>query len=127
MAKAFDFVESITYGKNDLLAEGEPEKDYVPFLTNKALSYFPDTILYANEMNVNHHLPKDMQYAYLLGSVRQKRRRSSWHKQDADQLKLTELVSHKFNLSYAKARQALTLLSREQIDDLKTRTEKGGY
>jgi hypothetical protein len=127
LSKPFDFVESITYGKNDLLADGSDEKDYVPFLTNKALSYFADTVLYANEMNVNHHLPRALQYAYLLGSVRPKRRRSPWHKADAEEAKLIELISHKFSLSHAKARQALPLLSQEQIDDIKASTEKGGY
>ncbi len=125
--KPFDFVESISYTKIDLIKDGANPKDYVPYLTNKALSYFPDSVLYANEMNVHHALPKDMQYAYLLGSVRRRRRRSGWHKADAEKVRLAGLAAKRWGLSPTKARQAIELMAPDQIKELEQSQEQGGY
>ena len=50
----FDFVTSISFSKQNLITESEwpdaTEKEYLPFMVNKALSYFQDTILFSNEM-----------------------------------------------------------------------------
>jgi hypothetical protein len=78
-------------------------------------------------MNYHHPLPKALQYRYLLGSVRKKKRRSPWHKEDAEKTKLAELVSRAFNLSPVKARQALQLLTPEQIESIKAGSVEGGY
>ena len=60
----FDFVNSINYSKKNLMVDEQSEEEYIPFLTNRALSYFPDTILYAQEMNINGHIDKKLQYNY---------------------------------------------------------------
>ncbi len=82
--KPFDYVNSINFTKKNLMkntANDElAEKDYVPFLTNKSLSYFTDTLLYANEMNRYHFLDKRLQYEFYLNSIRKKKRFAKWAK-----------------------------------------------
>ena len=84
--KPFDYVNSINFTKKNLMkntANDElAEKDYVPFLTNKSLSYFTDTLLYANEMNRYHFLDKRLQYEFYLNSIRKKKRFAKWAKAD---------------------------------------------
>ena len=82
MSKPFDYVTSINSTKKNMMRDSEndelSEKGYEPWLTNTALSYFPDTILYANEMNTYHQLEKRPQYEYLINTIRPKKRWSKW-------------------------------------------------
>ena len=84
----FDFVDSINFSKKDLMRGTEndqlAEKSYNAWLINSALSYFPDTIQYANVMNGNHHLDNKLQYQYLINIVRPKKRYSKWAKKKED-------------------------------------------
>ena len=81
----FDFLNAINLTKKDLFAEDPlSEKDYAPFIVNRGLSYFPDTVLYANEMNRNAHIAKDWQFSFFLNTITKKKRFSKWHKKDAD-------------------------------------------
>jgi hypothetical protein len=65
----FEFVDSIMVTKIDLMdADPNCEKEYVPFIVNRHLSYFPDTVLYADDLNRSTGLDKKMQYDYLLNS-----------------------------------------------------------
>ena len=128
MSNAFDYVSAINFTKKDLMTDTDndelAEAGYVPFLTNRALSYFPDTILYANEMNMNHHLDNKLQFHYLINSVRPKKRFSKWAKrQDSDDF---EAVKEYFKYNNAKTEQALTLLSPEQISIIRKRLNTGG-
>lgn len=117
----FDYVNSINFTKKDIM---EDEKSYAPFLINKALSYFPDTILYANEMNSNHHLDNKLQYHYLLNSIRPKKRFSKWaKKQDSDNL---EIVKRFYDYNDQKAEQALSILSPSQIETIREKLSEGG-
>lgn len=128
MSNAFDYVSAINFTKKDLMTDTDndelAEAGYVPFLTNRALSYFPDTILYANEMNMNHHLDNKLQFHYLINSVRPKKRFSKWAKrQDSDDF---EAVKEYFKYNNAKTEQALTLLSPDQINIIRKRLNTGG-
>lgn len=118
----FDFVNSINSSKKeDLMADPEVlEKEYSPFLTNKALSYFNDTIGYANVMNMNPHLDNKLQYHYLLNIIRPRVRRSKWHKKLAENTDL-EIIQQYYGYSTKKAQVALAVLSPEQINDIKKR------
>lgn len=127
-ANPFDYINSINFTKLNLM-EDTPndklaEKDYSPFLTNRALSQHADAILYANEMNINYHLDKKLQYSYLINSVRRRKRFGKWAKKDID-LNL-ELVQEIYGYSYQKALQALDILTDDQLDNLRKRIEKGG-
>ena len=88
----FDFVKSINDTKENLITDDWSEDQYNAFIVNKALSFTPDTIIYANEMNSRPHLEKVLQYQFLIN----------------------------------KARQVVSILSKEQIDDIKSKLYKGG-
>ncbi len=120
----FDFVNSINFTKKDLMPDEVHEKQYVPFIVNRALSYFMDTVYYANEMNLCSTLDSKLQYHYLINSVRPQKRFSKWVKKQEDSD--LDAVMEYFGYSYAKARTAIELLSPEQIKIIKQKLEKGG-
>jgi hypothetical protein len=128
MSNPFDYVTSITYNKNDMMKDTEndqlAESGYNPYLTNKSLSYFPDTLLYANEMNMLNHVDSKLQYSYLLNSIRPKKRFSKWVKKQED-IDI-EAIKEYYKYSTAKAEAALSLLSPQQINEIKKRLNKGG-
>ena len=121
----FDFINAINLTKKNLFEDPQAEKDYVPFLVNRGLSYFPDTVLYANEMNRNSGIPKDWQFSFFLNTIPKKKRFSKWHKKDADSDSLT-LVKEYFGYSSEKALEALSILSDEQLTMIKEKLYKGG-
>lgn len=98
--------------------EADPlaERDYVPFVVNRAFSYFPDTIFLANTMNTNSFVDKKLQYDYLFHSVSKKKRFSKWHKPEEDAR--IEAVKTIFKCNLRQAKQALKILKPEQIDKL---------
>lgn len=121
----FDFVQSVSYNKQDLLAEDAAAiKFYVPYIVNKALSYHVDTLLHANEMNMNAHLDPKLQYRFFLNTIRKARRFSKWAKMETNQDLLAVQRFYKFNTE--KAKQALVLLSSEQIQHIRLKIEAGG-
>ena len=121
----FDFINAINLTKKNLFEDPQAEKDYVPFLVNRGLSYFPDTVLYANEMNRNSGIPKDWQFSFFLNTIPKKKRFSKWHKKDADSESLI-LVKEYFGYSSEKALEALSILSDEQLAMIKEKLYKGG-
>lgn len=125
MPKVFDYVNEILQGKKKLIVDEETEKGYIPFLVNRALSYHYDTILYANEMNMRHHIDKKLQNDFFINTVRSKKRPNvKWAKSDKDEN--IQYIKRAYGLSDSKALDALRLLSQEQIQKLKEETEIGG-
>jgi hypothetical protein len=120
-----DWLNSINQTKENLM-EQDPtlKKDYAPYIINRCLSGHIDCILFANEMNMNHHIDKDMQYSFYLNSLRKRKRFSPWLRKD----KVTDLecVKSYYRYSNEKASQALKILSKEQIAFIKQRLEIGG-
>jgi hypothetical protein len=117
-----EIIPSILQTKKYVLDE---EKDYKGFLVNRALSYHIDCILYANQMNMNHGLSPKLQYQYLLNTVRPiKRKFEKWQKATA--VKDIECVKEYFGYSNEKAKEALRILSDQQIALIKEKLEKGG-
>lgn len=106
--------------ENDTLAE----KDYNPWIVNKALSYFPDTILLANDMNINHTLDKRPQYEYLLNATRQGKRWAKWVKEDKSDDVNTVMLA--YNCSSAVAREYMTILTKAQLDQIRQSLQTGG-
>ena len=121
----FDFINAINLTKKNLFEDPQAEKDYLPFLVNRGLSYFPDTVLYANEMNRNSGIPKDWQFSFFLNTIPKKKRFSKWHKKDADSESLI-LVKEYFGYSSEKALEALSILSDDQLVMIKEKLYKGG-
>ena len=120
----FKFTDAINYTKQDIMIDDITEKAYNPFLINRSLSYFPDTVLAANEMNRNHHIDNRLQFDFFINIIRKRKRFSKWFK--SEQISDLEIVKEYYGYSNEKARQILTLLSTEQINELKTKVAKGG-
>ena len=121
----FDFVNAINFGKQDLFEDPQAEKDYVPFLVNRALSYFPDTVLYANAINVNSTMPKQWQFDFLRNSITKRKRFSKWSKKESYSEDVTA-VSKFYKYSMEKASEVVSILSKEQIAFIKQQMDKGG-
>ena len=120
----FKFTDAINYTKEDIMIDDITEKAYNPFLINRSLSYFPDTVLAANEMNRNHHIDNRLQFDFFINIIRKRKRFSKWFK--PEQISDLETVKHYYGYSNEKARQVLHLLSTEQINELKNKVAKGG-
>jgi len=121
----FDYVNAILQNKKQLIVDDLTEKEYVPFLTNRSLSYHKDCVLYANEMNRRHFIDKKLQFDFFINTVRsQKRPFAKWVKiENNDDLECVKLA---YGFSNSKALEALTILSKEQIQELKEKTDIGG-
>lgn len=119
-----DYLNSINHQKNNLLDETDAIKGYPPYIINRCLSGTIDTIMYANEMNIHHFLDKDIQYIFLLNSLRPKKRFSPWLK--ADKLKDLEIVKQYYGYSNEKAKTALGLLTKEQLKFIESKLNVGG-
>jgi hypothetical protein len=125
MSSPFDYVNQILQGKKNLIVDEQTENDYAPFLTNRSLSYHLDCIMFANEMNRRHHTDKKLQHDFLLNTVRSRKRPfAKWVKSEKSED--LECVKQVYGLSDTKAREALRLLSDEQIQKLKEKTDFGG-
>ena len=118
----FDVVNDINNGKKGLITASN-EKQYNPFLTNRALSYFAETVLHANEMNVNSHLDPLLQHDYLFHSVRKGKRFSKWSKEVKD--KNIELVAEYYGYNYRRAKEVYPLLSEQQLKHISKVLQKG--
>jgi hypothetical protein len=118
--KLTDWLNSINFTKQNLIEDPLVEKEYVPYIINRSLSYFPDTLFHANEMNQKHFLPKKMQYDYLRTVVRKRRRFSKWDKK-AEYSDLEYIKQH-YGYSTKKALEILPLLSKDQIAHIKSLT-----
>jgi hypothetical protein len=99
--------------------------EYNSFVINKGLSFGVDTILYANEMNLNSFLPDKVQYDYLFHSIRPRKRFNKWIKNPKEDDNL-DLVKEYFGYNTSKARQALSLLSPDQLKTIRNELQKGG-
>lgn len=121
----FDFLNAINQTKENLFEDPQAEKDYAPFMVNRGLSYFYDTVMYANEMNRLSHAPKDWQFSFLLNSIAKKKRFSKWAKAEptSDDLRCVMLY---YGYSQEKAKVAIKLLTAEQLFTIRSNFEKGG-
>jgi len=120
----FQFVNEINYGKKDVMVDPDMEKKYVPFMVNRSLSYFPDTVYFANEMNKYHHLDAKLQFQFLLNIVRKKKRFSKWVKPETDNA--VDVIKEYYGYSNEKAIQVLPLLSTSELNIIKNKVNKGG-
>lgn len=117
----WDFVNDITNDKKNLFNTSDniklAEKVYEPFLVNRALSYHPDCIIPANEMNMNSHIDKRMQHSYLLNTIRPRKRFSKWAK--SKESEFFEYVQMYYKSSRSETKVLLSVLSDEQLAYIK--------
>ena len=120
-----DIIPSILQSKKDVFVDEMDYRDYKPFIVNRALSYHMDCVLYVNELNRQPWIDPDLQYSYLLNTIRpMKRKFQPWQKSEVD--KNLDCVKEFFGYSNEKAKEALRILNDEQIAEIKRRTDKGG-
>ena len=121
-----EYLNAINFTKKDLTKSEDElwKKKYPAFIVNKLLSAFSDTIMLVNEMNRNHFIDKDMQFQFLLNSIRQKKRFTPFLK--AGKIKDIECVKEYYGYSNEKAKSALDILTKEQLKLIKERLYKGG-
>jgi len=119
----FDYIKSISYTK-DYNLEPADEKAFPAFIVNKGLSFFSDTVLYANQMNMNADLPAKMKYDYLFYSIKKRNRFAKWEKKQKNEDLDIVMQYYKYNSS--KAKQLLSILTPQQIKTLKERLNPGG-
>jgi len=121
-----DYLPAINHTKKNLMNSDDPmwEKKYPAFMVNKVLSGFSDTIMLCNEMNRNHFLDRDMQFQFLLNSIRSKKRFTPFLR--ASKIKDIECVKEYYGYSNEKAKTALDILTKEQLKLIKDSLYKGG-
>ena len=121
-----DYLNAINYTKESLLdSEDEQwEKKYYPFIVNKCVAPFPDTVMLVNEINQLPHLDKRLQFDFLINSLRPRKRFTPWLK--AKKLKNLEYVKEYYGYNNEKAKEALDILNDEQISAIKRKLDKGG-
>jgi hypothetical protein len=120
----WDILNNITLNKKDIKEDIDFKKDYNAFMINRGLSYFPDTIMYANEINLLSDLDNDLQYDYLINIIRPRKRFSKWAKKEDG--KDLELVMNYFNYNVEKAKTALSILTDDDIKKIEQKMNKGG-
>jgi hypothetical protein len=121
MIELKEWLNSINFTKENLL---ENIKDYSPYIINRCLSGYIDCVMYANEMNIHHHLDKDLQYSFYLNSLRKKKRFSPWIYKD--KIEDLEYVKKYYGYSNEKAQQSLNILNKDQIEYIKLKLAVGG-
>lgn len=121
----FDFINAINQTKEDLFQEPNADKLYQPYIVNRGLSYFHDTVVQANTMNIHSNIPAKWQFEFLLNSITKKKRFSKWAKADKATDSLL-MVQEYFGYSSDKAKEALSVLTDEQLNLIKEKLNKGG-
>lgn len=121
----FDFVNSISFNKTDLFTDPQADKDYIPFVINRQLSYFPDTIMYANQINQHPLIDKRWQFTFYLHALSKRKRFSKWAKKPAISDDAIAVANY-YKYSLAKAVDTLSLLTDDQLQLIKQHMDKGG-
>jgi hypothetical protein len=119
-----EYLTSINQTKKNVILDDESEKAYPPFIVNKCLSAFHDTVLFANEMNMYAHLDKKMQYDFFINSINPRKRFSPWAKKT--QVEYLDAIKEYYGYNNNKALQALRILSKDQLEHIKQLVDKGG-
>ena len=121
-----DYLNAINYTKEPLLDTEDEQwvKKYPPYIINKCIAPFPDSLMLVNEINQLHHLDKKLQFDFLINSLRARKRYTPWMK--AKKLKNLEYVKEYYGYNNEKAKSALDILTDEQISAIKTKLNKGG-
>ena len=126
MSTPFDFLNAINFTKEDMFkGRKENDKDYLPFIVNRGLSYFPDTVMYANEMNRYPDLSNQQQFSFLLYSISKKKRFSKWAPKESISEDL-ENVCVFYGYSKRVAKGVLNILTEEQLNYIREKQNKGG-
>jgi len=120
-----DFLSSINHDKKPLLDTDENAvKSYTPFVVNRCLSYFADTLFHANEMNCSPWLDNKSQFDFYRLAVRKKKRFSPWLRKDTEEN--VTLIKQAYGYTESKAREVLNILSTEDLQEIRKAIDTGG-
>ena len=120
-----DWLNSINQTKKNLIDEDPSlEKEYAPYIINLIYSGHLDSVMFANKMNKYSFLPKKIQYDFYLNSLRSKKRFSPWLRKD--KIKDLDYVKRYYGYSNEKAQQALKILTKQQLNFIRSKFETGG-
>ena len=121
-----DYLKAVNQSKEPLMDgdDEEWERKYPPFIINKCVAPFPDTIMLVNEINQLPHLDNKLQFDFLINSLRPRKRYTPWLK--AKKLENLEYVKEFYGYNNEKAKVALDILNDEQISYIKRKLNKGG-
>ncbi len=121
-----DWLNSINQTKENIIdMDDSSRKDYQPYIINKCMSGHIDTLMYSNEINMNPHIDKKLQYDFYINIVRKRKRYSPWIRKEGSAKDL-ECIKSYYDYSNEKAEQALKILTKEQLDFIKSKFEMGG-
>lgn len=107
---------------------------YEKWRTNSALSNHMDTLFYSNAMNLLPDVSDQMHYDYLFNSVRKIKRYGKKktdldkriereHKEEQEKI---ALIQEYYKYNQARAREALRILTKENLETIRKKIEKGG-
>jgi hypothetical protein len=120
-----DWLNSINQTKNNLIDDDVSlEKEYNPYIINRCMSHHIDSIMYANEMNIYYSLPKKLQYDFYINSLRKRKRYAD--RVSKEKIQDLDYVKRYYGYSNEKAKQALRILTTEQLNYIKSKFETGG-
>ena len=121
-----EYLNAINFTKKNLMDSDDLlwQKKYNAFMVNKVLSFYSDTLMLANEMNRNYILDKDMQFHFLLNSIRKKKRYSPFLK--PEELRYLDVVKEYYGYNNEKAKVALDILTKDEVKLIKEKLFKGG-
>jgi hypothetical protein len=124
----FDFIKSVSHTKQDIIKNDDfpeqIEKTYNGYIVNRGFSYFEDTILHANEMNLRPILFKDAQYRYYMGALRPRNRFSKWHK--AEKNSDLDMIQEYYQCNRTVAKQYMKVLTSSDLKMINNKMAKGG-
>ena len=120
----FDYLNAINTTKKDVMVDDITEKAYNSFMVNRSLSYFPDTVLAANEMNIHHQVDSRLQFDFLINIIRKRKRFSKWDKKKNNSD--VEVIKEYYGYNEEKALQVLNIISTDQLNELHKKVYKGG-
>ena len=127
--KLFDYISDINYKELKILTtdmgwKEEDDRDYNSFVVNRTLSYFSDTVAFANEMNFRAHTPPKSQFDFLINTVRKRKRFAKWIKPiiGSD----LEVIKKYYECNTRVANMYLFILTTEEVDELREKVSKGG-
>lgn len=120
-----DWLNSINFNKENLIKENpDIVKQYPSYIINRCLSGHIDAIMFVNQMNIDHHIDKRLQYDFLLNTLRSKKRFSPWIRKEEE--KNLELVKKYYGYSNEKAKQVLPILTKDNLDSIRKKLDTGG-
>ena len=121
-----EYLNAINFTKKNLMDSDDLlwQKKYPAFIVNKILSGFQDCIMLVNEMNRNHFVDKDMQFQFLLNSIRSKKRYSPFLR--SSKLKDLDVIKEYYGYNNDKAKTALDILTKDEGKLIKEKLFKGG-